>query len=202
MSLPDLRSLLYEATAFGNVELVAPLVCGIATALWIAREKRNAKNFFVAFLICLALVATAKVVMMIVWSGGPLRSPSGHSAISAYLYGSIALMLVASSRSLFARALAAGCAALAMVIAVSRFEIGGHSRSEVLLGLAFGGACALLFKSRFTRLKRPAVATTALAVVAGVVVTGAFCWLLAPGYVDEETIAHFARWLRGFLRTA
>jgi membrane-associated phospholipid phosphatase len=201
MTLPDIRALLYEATAFGDVELIAPAVFGLATAFWIAREKRNAMNFAGVFVLCLVAITLAKIALMVFWRGGPLRSPSGHSAISAFFYGSLALMLIASSRAWIARALAVGCGALILVITVSRFMVGGHSRTEAAVGLALGTACAFVFQRRFTRLKTPGVATAAMASLAGVAVTGALWWLLEPGYVDEETIAHFARWLRG-LRSA
>ena len=201
MALPDLRTFLYEATALGDIGLIAPAVFGVAAAFLFAREKRNAANFVGVFLLCLVLIALAKIVLMVVWSGGPLRSPSGHSAISAFFYGSLALMLLASSRAWLARALAAALGALAVVIMISRFEIGGHSRTEAAVGLAFGAACALLFRRRFTRVKNPGVATAALACVAGLAVAGALHWLLAPGYVDEDTISDIARQLRGFLRT-
>jgi hypothetical protein len=201
MTLPDIRSLLYQATAFGDVELIAPAVCGIATAFWLAREKRNATSFLGVFLLCLLLVVIAKIMLMILWSGGPLRSPSGHAAISAFFYGSLALMLLASSRAWIARALATACGALVLLITVSRFEIGGHSRTEAVLGLGFGAVCAFVFRRRFTRLKHPGVDAAVVACVAGLVVAGALHWLLAPGYVDEEKITDFARWLRGMIRS-
>lgn len=202
MSGLDIHAFLWDVTAFGDVELVAPLVCGVATALWLAGQKRDAKVFFGAFLVCLAAIVAAKLILMVAWRGGPLRSPSGHSAISAYFYGSIGFLLLASSEMLLARAAAVASGALALAIAISRFEIGGHSRSETLVGFAIGAACAFALSRRVTRVTWPGLGTAFVACVAGFVVTGALHWLLAPGYVDEETIWALARWLRGFLRAA
>lgn len=196
----DVHAFLWDVTAFGDVELVAPLVCGVAVALWLAGQRKDAKIFFGMFLVCLAAIVAAKLILMVAWRGGPLRSPSGHSAISAYFYGSVAFLLLASSRALLARAAAVASGALALAIAISRFEIGGHSRSETLVGFAIGAACAFALSRRVTRVGWPGFGAAALACAAGIVVTGALHWLLAPGYVDEETIWGLARWLRGFLR--
>ncbi|MDE2363181.1 MAG: hypothetical protein KGM42_10935 [Hyphomicrobiales bacterium] len=198
----EIQDVLRSITEFGDAALIGPATCGLATALWVAGEKRNARNLIALFALCLAIIVVLKVVLMVVWTGGPLRSPSGHSAMSAFLYGSIALMLVASSDALIARLAAAAFGALVLVIAVSRFEIGGHSRTEALVGLAVGLGCALLFGRRSTGMKQLRLATAVSACVAGVAVCVALYWLVAPGYVDEETIWSFAKWLRGVLRTA
>lgn len=202
LSGPDVEQALWTVTAFGHVELVAPLVCGVALALWLVDQKKNATRFFAGFLLCLAAIVVAKLILMVAWRGGSLRSPSGHAAISAYLYGSVAAMVVASGRAWFSRVLAAALGLLVLAISISRFTIGGHSRSETLVGLAIGSLCVWIFSRRFTRFKRPAFAALATACVVGVAVAGALHWLLAPGYVDEETIWAIARKLRGLLRAA
>jgi membrane-associated phospholipid phosphatase len=202
LSGPGVEQVPWNVTAFGHVELVAPLVCGVAVAFWLVDQKKNATRFFAGFLLCLAAIVVAKLVLMVAWRGGSLRSPSGHAAISAYLYGSVAAMIVASSRTFLARALAAALALLVLAIAISRFAIGGHSRTETLVGLVIGSLCVWVFSRRFARFRRPALPALATACIVGVAVAGALHWLLAPGYVDEETIWGIARKLRGLLRAA
>jgi len=193
---------LWTVTAFGDVELVAPLICGMCAALWLVDQKKNAARLFAGFLLCLVAIVVAKLVLMVTWRGGPLRSPSGHAAIAAYLYGSLAVMLVASSRSVLARAAAAALGLLVLGVAISRFTIGGHSRSETSVGLLVGLSCVWVFRRRFTRFKRPAFAALGVACIVGLAIAGALHWVLAPGYVDEETIWGIARKLRGIFRAA
>lgn len=187
---------LWRITAAGDATVVVPVICGAAVALWIAGQREAARALALAFVLCAAATVASKLVLMVFYRGGPLRSPSGHAAISAFFYGSIALLVWRSGISRLARAaFAIACLALIGLIAVSRFEIGGHSRTETAVGLLFGFAAAVFLDRRFNWVGRTRVAVPALA--AGVAVAVVAHGVLAQGYFDEERIWAFALWLRG-----
>jgi len=167
-------------------------------ALWFARQDENARATAISVALCLALTVGAKIALMIVWRGGPLRSPSGHAALAALVYGTAALALWRSGERL-QRALAAALAALILAVGVSRFVIGGHSRTEVAAGLAIGSISALWLAPRLRPLRIKSLSDTIKGVAAGLA-SGGFVWLtLTKGAIDEERIAAFAGWLRDLL---
>jgi undecaprenyl-diphosphatase len=74
-----------------------------------------------------------------------LSYPSGHSLGSAAVYVSAALLLAGASRSALERtAIVLVAAALLVAIGASRVYLGVHYPTDVLAGLAFGTAWALL----------------------------------------------------------
>ncbi len=71
-----------------------------------------------------------------------LASPSGHVAASVLVYGVLSLVVAPERR----RALAIGVAALAVsLIAISRVYLQAHTESDVIAGVAIGGACLAWF---------------------------------------------------------
>ncbi len=199
---PAVVEALWRITEFGDAAFVIPPVCGAIVALWIAGQRQNARALALAFALCLGGTVVAKILLMVLYRGGPLRSPSGHTAISAFVYGAVALLVWKWRPAGALRyAFAAACAALVVAIAVSRFEIGGHSPTETAFGLAFGAAALAFLEQRFDWSNR-ARTRPALALAAGSAVVLAAYFVLAPGYFDEELIAAFAHWLRGFAARA
>ena len=93
MSLgPQALEFLYTITHFGEATIVAPLVCGAIVALWTVGERRNARTIAIAFALCLAATVLSKILFMFIYRGGPLRSPSGHTALATFVYGSLAVL--------------------------------------------------------------------------------------------------------------
>jgi membrane-associated phospholipid phosphatase len=65
--------------------------------------------------------------------------PSGHSSVSAAVYGAVAVVLLRAGPSLGARILiATGGVLLVLAIAFSRIYLGAHYLSDVLAGLSLG----------------------------------------------------------------
>ncbi len=74
-----------------------------------------------------------------------LENPSGHGAIGAVVYGSLAWVVareMAGWRGL--ALLVLGCAGVA-AIGASLYVLGAHTLPDVLAGLVLGGACAAAF---------------------------------------------------------
>ncbi|MCB1540331.1 MAG: phosphatase PAP2 family protein, partial [Rhodoblastus sp.] len=186
----------------GEAGLIAPPVFGAIAALWVVGERRNAGALALAFALCLAATVLSKILFMFVYRGGPLRSPSGHTALAAFVYGSLAVLAYKRERlGALRHVTAALCAAIVLAVAVSRYEIGGHSRTETAFGLIYGIAAVLFLERRFAW--RPRARTSmALSAAAGFVVMLAAYFVLASGYFDEEAISDFADWLRGLAARA
>ncbi len=197
---PQFAEFLYTITNFGEANLIAPPVCGAIAALWFLGERRNARVLAIAFALCLAATVLSKIVFMFVYSGGPLRSPSGHTALAAFVYGSLAVLAwKRESLGALRYVIAALCAAIVLGVAISRFRIGGHSRTETAFGLVYGVASVAFLARRFAW--RPmSQSSVAQSAIAGVVVTIAAYLVLASGYFDEEAISEFTHWLRTLAR--
>ena len=199
---PQFIEFLYTITGFGEATIVAPVVCGAIVALWIVGERGNARTLAIAFALCLAATVLSKILFMFVYRGGPLRSPSGHTALATFVYGSLAVLAwKRESLGALRYVIAALCVGVVVGVAISRFVIGGHSRTETAFGLAYG-AVAVFFLGRNFAWRPHARASIAMAAVAGLAVAVAAHFVLDSGYFDEEAISAFAHWLRDFARGA
>ena len=95
--------------------------------------------------------------------------------------------------------IAALCGAIVLAVAVSRFKIGGHSRTETAFGLMYGVAAVAFLARRFAW--RPlAQSRVAFPALAGLVATLAAWLVLSSGYFDEDSISEFTHWLRTLAR--
>ncbi|HMN73001.1 MAG TPA: phosphatase PAP2 family protein [Rhodoblastus sp.] len=193
---PQFAEFLYTITNFGEANLIAPPVCGAIAALWVVGERRNARILAIAFALCLAATVLSKIAFMFVYRGGPLRSPSGHTALAAFVYGSLAVLAwKRESLGALRYVVVALCAVVVLGVAVSRFKIGGHSRTETVFGLAYGVLAVAFLARRFAW--RPLRSSgAALSAVVGLAVTLAAYLVLASGYFDEEAISDFTHWLK------
>lgn len=113
-------------------------------------------------------------------ASGGFGMPSGHSQVAAPAWG-----LVVARRYRWATAVGV---AVAVLIAVSRVYLGVHSPSQVLIGLALGGALLWLM----VRYDEPVVRwflgfslTRQLLLIAGLVATGCLAGLLASAAADS-----------------
>jgi undecaprenyl-diphosphatase len=82
--------------------------------------------------------------------------PSGHSSGSSALFIGLALVFMPHVDTVANRVwLFASCAALALLVGFTRAYLGVHYPSDVVSGLSFGGAWALLTAAAFERFKPP-----------------------------------------------
>lgn len=104
-------------------------------------------------------------------AGIPLKSPSGHVAVSVLVYGALSL----AAADLPRRAVPMGLAAVTVgLIAISRIYLDLHSEADVVAGLAIGTACLAWFAAGrrvalhgTTRLPRACVLAAVSTCVAG-----------------------------------
>ncbi len=132
-------------TDFGDSAVTVPLALFCVAYLLLARRHRA------ALALALSSGGAALVILLLKLAlqsclpgrnGALLTSPSGHAALSASVYGGLALLL---SQGLPRRPLLLTATALLVAgIAASRLALKAHTPPEILLGLLVGGGFALL----------------------------------------------------------
>ena len=161
-------------TDFADLAVVLPLAVAVAVGLLVAGWPRGAAAWTVVVPGTLFAVLVAKMAVVDCGALLPLhglRSPSGHTASAAVIYGGLlALLLPAPQRGLgrpMAAFLLAGV--FAATFGGTRLALHVHSRSDVLAGaaLGIGGALALAYLAgpRPSRLRVALPLATVLAMV-------------------------------------
>ena len=134
-------------TDFGDEAVMLPVTSLVAGMLAWARWWRGLATWCSAVGGTLAAIFVLKVVSLVwiaCWSGPGLGSPSGHTAASTAIYGSIGVLVL--HRSAASRRWAVGGAGLiATLIGTSRLLLGVHSVADVLAGAAVGMAGVAAF---------------------------------------------------------
>lgn len=149
--------------------------------LLVSGWRRAAFSLAIALAACGVAIALAKLVLES--CGQPLlhteiTNPSGHAAVSATVYGSLAVLFVDTTPASRRWIPIAGTGLLLAAIALSRIILDAHSLIEVALGLAIGLAALGLFYRYLS--KEPAVPIRGL-------------WL-ALGALAVIALMHGARW--------
>jgi membrane-associated phospholipid phosphatase len=149
---PQLDQAMFLVTFLGNVEVIAVVTSIAVVLLLLLGRKRDAALVLVAvtssvlFVLLLKLlvgrprppVEDARLIQ------GGFSFPSGHSAVSAVLYGTLAYLLMRSVRRLRWRVLiGTATALLVLAIGLSRVYLGVHYPSDVLAGWAVGALWVL-----------------------------------------------------------
>ena len=142
-------------TDFGDQAVVLPLTAAIAITLLVFGWWRGAIGWAVAVPGVFAVVLSLKIIFYACHAVLPdwgIRSPSGHTASAAVVYGSLLAMLghrgVGSTVRLLGRHLLLAVIAallLALLFGISRVDLGAHTVPDVLVGGAVGVVGALLF---------------------------------------------------------
>jgi len=141
-------------TDFADLAVVLPFAVAVGLALLWAGWRRGALAWAVVVPATLATVLAAKMVVSACGTYLPfhaalyhgLKSPSGHTASAAVVYGGLlSLLLPEPPRGLrrpFAAVLLAGL--FAILVGGSRLALHVHTRSDVVAGAALGIAGALV----------------------------------------------------------
>jgi membrane-associated phospholipid phosphatase len=138
-------------TNFGDLAVLLPLIVVVAVWLLVVRGLRPALWWLVAVAFCAGGTAFLKVFFYACPPVADLRSPSGHTSLSALVYGTLTAAVVFEARG-WQRQLAAIAGGLfVLAIAFSRLALDVHSPAEVVLGLLLGLASLALFLSPYAR---------------------------------------------------
>ncbi len=153
--------LLHLVTDLGDAALLLPASLGLLCYFLYLRSRAAAFAWASAVGLCIALTILAKLSIMACgdWlSIFDVRSPSGHTSLSAMFYSGGALAVSAQRDQRTSRLLLAASVLLVVVIAVSRVLVSAHSVGEVVLGLAIGGIGVAWFARAAETGRLPAMA--------------------------------------------
>jgi hypothetical protein len=147
-------------TDCGDSAVTVPLALLTLIFLVARGERRVAFGWVVAIGGCAGAIAALKLGFGACGQRvpfGDIVSPSGHTAMSAAIYGSLAL-LVGAQLSPLARRLAYGAAAAGILgIAVSRVALHDHDAAEIAVGLIVGAGAVAIFRAMLGRTPAPAL---------------------------------------------
>ncbi|CDS52713.1 Membrane-associated phospholipid phosphatase [Polaromonas sp. CG9_12] len=131
-------------TRLGDAQILLPAAAMTVLVLFAQAPTRRLAVSWMALIAAAAVITTASKVAFMGWGIGwaaiNFTGVSGHSMFAAAIYPMLMVaFLSAPLRGRHGLAVALG-GALALLVGVSRVEVGAHSWSEVLAGWAVGGA--------------------------------------------------------------
>ena len=134
-------------SGLGDVAVVAPASAALVVGLLMLGARRDAAAFAAAMLACVAVALLAKLAFAACGFAPrfDIESPSGHVALGAALYGSLAALLAGGRRLGVRLALYVGAACVSAAVAYGRVELRVHSVAEVICGLLIGAGAAAVF---------------------------------------------------------
>jgi len=138
--------IIHNITNLGDSSITSCITIVAAIYLVMIKEKRAALAIVLAFVISASIIAALKITFYSACPGSialpALRSPSGHSAISLAVFGTIAAIISSALPTKWKPLPYALILLLAVPIAISRVLIGAHTIPEILAGLGLGLAVA------------------------------------------------------------
>lgn len=137
-------------TDSGDSAVLLPVATAVLAVLALSGAYRTALAWSVALGACLTTMLTLKLGFQTcgdLVADGLVTSPSGHTALSATVYGCLAVLVARRLADHRPLALGVGLAAAGWVlaIAVSRVVLATHNPAETVIGLCVGGLCVAAF---------------------------------------------------------
>jgi membrane-associated phospholipid phosphatase len=141
-----IHTVLHALTNLGDSIITLPIAAAVLVWLAIWTDRRNALVWFAALFLCAGLTAALKIYFKACpLPGLDLDSPSGHTSMSFYVYGGVALVTAAQYRQWPRQAVLAIGALLILAVALSRAVLEYHSAAEVVIGVIIGTGALALF---------------------------------------------------------
>jgi membrane-associated phospholipid phosphatase len=157
-------------TDFGDSAVTAPLALLTLVFLVIGGSSRVARDWAWSVGGCAVAIGALKLAFAACGARNSLAgicSPSGHTAMSTAVYGSLAL-LIGARLAPARRSLLYGAAAIAIVvIGLSRVALDNHTPAEVVLGFVVGAAAITPFRAGLAGHPAPALPLGWLLLCAG-----------------------------------
>lgn len=171
-------------TDFADQAVILPLGLAVALALAVLGWRRGALAWLLTMCATLGAMLVLKILVGVCaapLAGLGLRSPSGHTAAAAMVYGGLAALL---GRTGIGRVILIA-AAIALLIGLTRIGLGAHTLPEVFLGGLVGCAGAvLLVRAAGEPPARLHIGRLAAIVVAVVILTHGFHLQAEPRIQD------------------
>lgn len=174
----------HDLTSAGDSALLLPLIGWAFVWLAIPRPSRTQGwRWLFAVVACGGVVSVSKLLFMAWGVGLPgldYTGFSGHSALSALVWPSIAALLARRGKAAVQKMAVAAGVLLALGIAISRVFLKAHSISEVVLGCALGLAVAGWFLRGRAGTPMPSARAVTLLAGGAVLLTLAFYGRVFP----------------------
>ncbi len=143
---PKLYYAWHLLTRLGEMQILLPAALLVILVLARRADSRPLAYRWLVFLTLAGLTTLASKLAFIGWGIGSaaldFTGVSGHAMFAAAVYP-LLLGALASPLRLRGQKIAVACGfALALVVGLSRIEVGAHSVSEVLAGLLLGGVAS------------------------------------------------------------
>ena len=144
-------------TKLGDLSVLIPLALLLGLSLWIYETKSAAGAFITVFVICLGTMLVLKLFFLTCGENlsSSVASPSGHTAGSTFVFGSIGLVFATHAPKWGRIAVLLLTASLIAAIAASRVYLGAHSTAEVIIALIVGGTYLLVFFLTYRKNSHP-----------------------------------------------
>lgn len=172
-------------TRLGEMQILLPAAALALVSLFWRPDARRLARFWVLFLLGSTLVTTASKVAFIGWGIGipaiDFTGFSGHAMFAAAVYPLLFTTLASHAPRGAQRLALAGGFALALLVGISRIEVGAHSWSEVIAGLLLGSAVSIAALAQ---------ASLPRAVIGRLVPVLVAVWLLIMPIHAPETLSH------------
>lgn len=155
-------------TDIGDAAFLVPMSCLVLAYLLWRHSSRAALAWISALVLCGGLTLLAKIGFYVCGdqlADAAIRSPSGHTSLSATFYGCGALLLSTDRRRPIQLALLLASGALILAIAASRILLDAHTPAEVVVGLIIGFVAVAWFGLHYFRAQTPTLPLLPLAVV-------------------------------------
>ena len=133
-------------TDFGDSAVLLPLSAVVLVWLLATRSMGAAIWWLGVLIVFGAVIGGLKMLFFACPPAVDVRSPSGHTGFSMFVYGSIAAIFAAQCRSAWSRwAIMTATIALVVGIAASRVILHMHSARETVIGFLIGAAAVGVF---------------------------------------------------------
>lgn len=172
-------------TDFGDSAVTVPLALLTLVFLAAGRQSRVAFDWVLAIGGCAVAIGVLKLVFGACGSRESITaivSPSGHTAISTAVYGSLAVLIGARLRPARRHVLYIAAAVAIVIIGVSRIALDDHTPAEVVLGLVVGASAVALFRARLADRQVPSLPLAWLLLCGGglVALMHGTRWMIEP----------------------
>ena len=146
-----MRAWLIALTDFGDSAILLPLA--VVILVWLRLGASGlAWAWTITVGLCVALTAVSKIFFYACPPAAGLHSPSGHTALSILVYGTLVVVTTMQCDGWWRRLLTIAIGScLILTIAASRLSLGAHSIPEVALGFVIGGAFLTFFAGNLRR---------------------------------------------------
>jgi membrane-associated phospholipid phosphatase len=181
-------------TNFGDTGVILPLAALLILVLWRLESGRSAWTLARALLGCLATMTVLKILFISCGHslGSQIESPSGHTSLATFFYGSLATLCWARRPGPLGLCAALATFALIVGVGVSRLILSAHNLPEVLLGGSIGALALAGFAVPYLKLPHQDLRLRHIALLL------APLFLLSYGTIlpAEQMLRNFIPWLR------